>query len=696
MLERMKAFIDSFETITILVDKNIRTKGKSFYLLEDGKKKKLDILQNYEEYEFYKYIVKNIPNLLLNKEYYIIDNEQNKCLLKSGSIIRTKEFDEKFSYDGPLGFEYSKDKTIFRVWTPVAKQVEVEIWNKNEKMRLPFVYKDRGLWECEVSQDLDGYAYLLYVRVFEDFKCICDPYAISSSSNGEYNYVIDINKLYKLKNPKPQFSGVYTDAIIYEASVRDFTYYLNNENQGTFMGLIENYPTKSLEPTGLSYISSLGITHLQLLPIFDFGGVDDIKKNSLYNWGYNPEQYFVPSGWYSKRPDDPYSRLNELLQFIDECHRKKIRVNMDVVFNHVYKIEEFPFDYLVPGYAYRVDEYGKLTNSSFCGNDFATERYMCSKFVVDVLKYYAKVFQISGFRFDLMGLLDIETLNKAYEELKTIDDGIMVYGEGWNMQSTIPDNQKPHMYNHNKIPQYAFFNDRFRDIVRGNQFKQDLGYAFGGNKSIYEIYHLNLGSCLDYFKFQSPTQSINYVECHDNYTMYDFGKTYLRLDEQKVLDGCRLALEMILVSQGIPFIHAGEEFFRTKQGVENSYDTKDSINKIDYSRRDKFIRNVQTIRELISLRKKYDVLRRSDCKIIKNSSFPLEGLIDINTFAILLECQDYQLGIIIKNSYEQKEVEANEFIMVFDGYGRCHVKQEKFTLTAPGVYLFEGVKNKWN
>ena len=132
---------------------------------------------------------------------------------------------------------------------------------------------------------------------------------------------------------------------------------------------------------------------------------------------------------------------------------------------------------------------------------------MCSKFVVDVLKYYAKVFQISGFRFDLMGLLDIETLNKAYEELKTIDDGIMVYGEGWNMQSTIPDNQKPHMYNHNKIPQYAFFNDRFRDIVRGNQFKQDLGYAFGGNKSIYEIYHLNLGSCLDYFKFQSPTQS---------------------------------------------------------------------------------------------------------------------------------------------------------------------------------------------
>ncbi len=696
MLEKIKAYIDSFEELTLLVDKDIHQESMEFYLIEEDKRIPLEIITMYEEYAFFKYIVKNLPTLLLHKEYFIEDNQKHRCLLRSGSIIRTREFDEKFKYDGPLGVEYSKEKSIFRVWTPVAKEIEVELYHKGEKKRYPFEYKNGGLWECVVYGDLEGYGYLLYSRVFEEFKCIHDPYAISSSANGAYNYVIDPQKLYQMKYKKPKFSGVYTDSIIYEASIRDFTYYLKNENKGTFLGMLENHPTDSNEPTGIEYIASLGVTHLQVLPIFDFGGVDDIKKNSKYNWGYNPEQYFVPCGWYAKNPDDPYSRINELLELIDHCHQVGLRVNMDVVFNHVYKYEEFPFDYLVPGYNYRVGADGKMSNASFCGNDFASERYMCSRFICDVLEYYAKVFCISGFRFDLMGLLDINTLQNAFSRLSLIDKKIMLYGEGWNMNNPLPDEERPHMFNHYKIPQYAFFNDRFRDFVRGSQYNRLPGYVFGGTRGLFDLYHVLLGSCLDYFKFKEPTQSVNYVECHDNYTFYDYGKVYLKLEEEKVLESSRLALEIVLISQGIPFIHAGEEFYRTKQGVENSYNTKDQINRIDFSRRDQYIDLVNTVRDLIEIRKEYPVLRLSSAMEIKAHAHALEGLMDFHTFAFLLQDYEYSLYIVIKNDYSSRDISFENTKLIFDGHQKCNIKKDNYTIDAPGVYVFKGEKSKWN
>lgn len=692
----MKAYIDSFEEIAILVDKDLGKEDKEFYLLDKRKKYKLDILSFYEEYAFYKFVVRSLPIVELNKDYYIIDNQKNKCLLRSGGIIRSKEFEEKFKYDGPLGVDYTKERSVFRLWTPVAKEIVVELFYQDKKEKFPFSYTGGGLWECTIEGDLEGYKYLFYVRVFENFKRIHDPYAISSSANGEYNYIIDINKLYKMKYPKPKFSGKYTDAIIYEASIRDFTYYLKDENQGTFLGMLEDKPTKSGESTGISYISSLGITHLQVLPIFDFGGVDDVKKNQNYNWGYNPEQYFIPCGWYSKNPDDPYSRINEVLEFIDNCHKNGIRVNMDVVFNHVYKYDEFPFDYLVPGYNYRVGLDGKMSNASFCGNDFASERYMCSRFIRDVLKYYAKIFHVSGFRFDLMGLLDIKTLQKAYVELSSIDKSIMLYGEGWNMNNPLPDEDRPHMFNHYKIPQYAFFNDRFRDFIRGSQGNHFPGYAYGGGKGFFDLYHILLGSCIDYFKFHEPTQSINYVECHDNYTMYDYGNTHLKLDNKQNLDACRLALEIVLVSQGIPFIHAGEEFFRTKQGIENSYNSKDEINKIDYERRDTYLSMVQTIRDLISIRKKCSLLRFSTAVEIKRYAHVLEGLLDYHTFAFLIQTEGEKLYIIIKNDSSDRTIELENVELIFDGYKKRKEKVNSFTMHSPGVYLFKGDGKKWN
>ena len=385
MFRGMKAYIDSYELISVLVEKSLCYPIKVFYLVDGDKKKKLEYLDLAEDcYEFYKFRMKFDNSIELNKEYIIEDECGNRCFLRSGSIIRSPEFERRFAYDGPLGVEYHKEYSIFRVWSPVAKKVTVEIYNKSKKDRYDFYYTSKGLWECIVEGDLEGLGYLYFVKVNERTQALLDPYAIASSENSKFNYIVDKNKFYKMKYKVPEFSGKYTDAIIYEASVRDFTNQLKSNKAGTFLGMVENTPTKE-GPTGLDYISSLGVTHLQLLPTYDFGGVDDIDKDSKYNWGYNPEQYMVPCGWYSLHPEDPYSRINELLELIDECHKRGLRVIMDVVFNHVFHWKSFGFEKLVPGYSYRVNGDASVNNASGCGNTMATEKHMISRFICDTL-----------------------------------------------------------------------------------------------------------------------------------------------------------------------------------------------------------------------------------------------------------------------------------------------------------------------
>ena len=692
MEKKMLAFIDSFELITILIDKKLHKKNKRFYLEEDGKKRELQILAKYEENDFYKYSVKFIRGIELHKDYIIEDEFGNSTMLSSGSVVRTQEFEVRFKYDGPLGFEYTKEHTTFRIWSPVAKEIILELHQNDEKTLIPLKIGNYGVWSTVVDGDLKGAKYLYHVRVFDKLEAINDPYALSSSTNGEYNYVIDISKFYKIKNKKPHFSGKYTDAIIYEASVRDFTCELESENQYTFLGMCENHVNKQGECTGLEYIKSLGVSHLQLLPTYDFGGVDDEKKDENYNWGYNPEQYFIPCGWYSLNPDDPYERINELLKLIDNAHELGLRVVMDVVFNHVYKCEFFAFDHLVPGYFYRIDLDGKLNNATGCGNVIATEKYMASRFVCDVLEYYARIFKVSGFRFDLMGLLDIETLNKASAMLRKIDRTIMLYGEGWNMDNPLPDEKRPHMFNHIKIPHYAFFNDRFRDEVRGSQWNKTAGFALGMARSKYEINNLVKGSCIDYYKFDEPMKTINYVECHDNYTMYDYARYSLGKDESSALDACRVALEMILISQGVPFIHAGEEFFRTKLGVENSYNARDEINKFDYSRRNTYIQMVNTVRDLIAIRKEYDVFRLPTKKEIQARVHSLDGITDSSMAGFFLEGDDCDFFVVIKNDHKNSKIRLENTTAIFDGIKRISVSKHEYVLPRPGVYIFKKEK----
>ena len=273
-MNKIYAYIDSYEIITILVDKSINNPNKHFYLNDGIANEQFIIYASYEESEFYKYIVNFIKGISLHKDYYVIDEEGNKTLLQSGSIVRSREFEDEFCYDGPLGVEYHKDYSVIRVWSPVAKEINVGIIKDDIETQYKLKYTTRGVWKAIIDGDCEGLGYILYSRVHDKLVRINDPYAKASKANGEYNYIINPEKFYKMKFEKPEFSGRYTDAIIYEASIRDFTCSLTSLNKGTFLGMLENNITPKGNPTGLEYIKSLGITHLQLLPIFDFGGVD--------------------------------------------------------------------------------------------------------------------------------------------------------------------------------------------------------------------------------------------------------------------------------------------------------------------------------------------------------------------------------------------------------------------------------------
>ena len=642
----------------------------------------------YEENEHNKYIARFMDTICLHKDYYIEDEFGNRGYLNSGSIVRDPKFDEIFEYNGPLGAIYSDSKTVFRIWSPVAKEVIVKIFynGKNEEHHLTYL-EDENVWEYVREGDIEKYKYIYKSRVNEEFNEVLDPYAISSGANAKYNYVIDSSKLYQMKHDIPYFSGNYTDAIIYEVNIKDFTQDLTSNNKGCFLGMIENRQTIN-GSIGIEYIKSLGVTHVQLLPVFDFEGVDDVDKTVKYNWGYNPVQFFVPCGWYSENPDDPYSRINELLKLIDAFHGAGIRVNFDVVFNHVYETPYLAFGKIIPGYDFRVDYSGELSNASGCGNVLATERKGVSRLIKDALKYYQSVFKASGFRFDLMGLLDIDTLNDVEKELREVDPTVMLYGEGWNMHNPLPEEKRPSMDNYKKIPGYAFFNDKFRDFVRGSHWNKNAGYAFNREAQSYDINNLVLGSCLNNYKFDNPTQSVNYVECHDNYTFYDFGYYSMGLDDHQVIDAARIAIATIMTSEGIPFIHAGQEFFRTKQGIENSYRNKGLVNKFNYLRRDKYIQDVCMLIDLISIRKKYPVLRLKTKEEIEKNVAVFDDLVGEHKTAFVFNGEKYQLFVIIKTDYRDESIDLGNTKLLFDGYKKCGYRVFKYTMKHPGVYIF--------
>ena len=533
-------------------------------------------------------------------------------------FVRSNDFDNYFSYDGDLGALYEKEGTLLRVWTPTAKTVEVWTYAddsiKKPSQKIAMVQKPKGIFEAYLPGDQHGTIYVYKILFLNNRESITiDPYARATTVNGTKSVITDLTRT----NPDgwgdrlPAF-GLPEEAIIYELHIRDFSISETSgiRNKGKFLGLTEkNTKNPSGISTGLDYLIDLGVTHIQVLPMFDYATVDEANLTEpQYNWGYDPLNYNVPEGSYSSNPFEPVNRIVELKQMIQTLHDNGLRVIMDVVYNHVYDPKDQALERTVPGYFYRYNADGSLANGTGVGNDTASERHMMRKYIIDSVKYWAKEYHLDGFRFDLMGIHDSVTMNAIREALDKIDPSIIIIGEGWEMTTPLPEDLKASQKNAQAMPRIAHFNDSIRVALKGSDFgdEKDRGFISGKNyqedlllRNIKGAMHLSSHS-----SYVDPEQVIQYVEAHDNLTLYDKLLRSNPNDSEEVrIKRHTLATSIVLLSQGVPFIHGGQEFLRTKEGVANSYKSPDEINQFEWERVTTFQKSVVYVKGLIALRK---------------------------------------------------------------------------------------------
>lgn len=560
---------------------------------------------------------------------------------------------QKFDYEvytgNDLGAVYSPKMTRFKVWAPEAESVKLNLYKQGEGDNLieQHIMKKsaNGTYVFEKQGDCNGIYYTYTVVNHGEEQEAVDPYTKAAGVNGQRGMVINLAKtnpqgfeLDGYRNPEH-----ITDAIIYEGSVRDFTMDESSGvfHNGKFLGLTEANTTNHFgEATALDYISGLGVTHVQILPAFDFETVDEKNQKAQYNWGYDPDNYNVPEGSYAVSPYDGAVRIQEMKQMVLALHSRGIGVIMDVVFNHTYRRDDSNLQKIVPGYYYRSDETG-YTNGSGCGNEVASDRPMVQKLIVDSLIYWAKEYHIDGFRFDLMGVLDIDTMNVIAERLKEIRPDIYLYGEGWNGgPSSLAEEKCAFKASAKKMPGIGMFNDDIRDTIKGSVFYDDhLGFVNGGthleNALRYGITGAVAHPQVDYDAYGSkswakePGQSINYVSCHDNYTLWDkLSVSCPEASEEKKKAMNRLCAAIVFTSQGVPFIQAGEEFLRSKplpekKGfAENSYNMPDAVNSIKWDNIHEYPDMIAYYKGLMALRKAHPVFRmQSEAEMTQNLCF---------------------------------------------------------------------------
>lgn len=671
---KFSAYLDEMQIITILLPNDYyggRSSQFSIGRMEGDEQALLTINNRIPLEDKVKYICQIEGKIVFGEQYVIYDEHGEKTDLQIGAVIRTDAFDKEFFYDGILGCLYSANQTIFKLWAPTATKVKLKLLPAGTSQTEIFhsmTRKEKGVWHITVDGDLEYYHYsfLLYVNL--EWREAVDPYAASVSLNGEYAAVIDLNKTKISKPPLPLFQQP-TDAIIYETHIRDLTIHSNSGilNKGMYLGAAElNTVTVNGATTGLSYIKELGVTHIEFLPFNDFVGIDEKKETNDYNWGYNPLHFNAPEGSYSSNSSDPYARVKELKAMIHAIHRQGIRVIMDVVYNHVYIRECSSFENIVPGYYFRHDKFGMPSNGTGVGNDFASERLMARKFILDSITYWLTEYEIDGFRFDLMGIIDIDTMNEIRRAADSVDPAIIIIGEGWDLNTPLSLNKKASIRNQERLPRIGQFNDWFRDTVKGSTFNlYDKGYALG-NEHYYDSAKQVLAGSIGLGKedkglFLSPVQSVNYVESHDNHTLWDkLAVCSDSLEKEIRHKQHRLATAMVLLSQGIPFLHGGQEFFRTKKGEGNSYRSSDEINQLDWDRRSLYEENIAYIRELIRIRKSHRAFRFSDQELIRKHMYFLSADKPVIAF-LLKDVGDYgewgKIIVCMNPAFSKKIVE---------------------------------------
>ena len=624
--------------------------------------------------------------------------------IMESNYFESKEFNEKYNYDGELGVIYSKNSSEFKLWAPLAEQVELVLYGKDynalesNKTIIKMNKENRGVWRARINEDLSGEYYNYLVRNNGKTYESVDPYAKAVSINGEKSMVIDMESTNPKgwSNDKKPILNDVTDSIIYEAHIRDLTKDeasgVITELRGKYIGaVLENSKIKGTSiTTGLDHLKELGITHIHLLPVFDYGSIDErYDSPDNYNWGYDPQNYNVPEGSYSTNPYEGAVRISEFKEMVYRFHQAGIRVVMDMVYNHTYNLES-PLNLTVPGYYYRKDKYGCYSNGSGCGNETASERYMFRKYMIDSVLYWAKEYHIDGFRFDLMGLHDLETMRIIRNELNKVDKSIIMYGEGWTCYDTpLNINESAVKNNICKFDdlQIAAFSDDARDSIKGSVFlKESLGFVNGGDNYEESIKYTICASTkhdeIDLSKVvysksfwaNEPYQTITYDSAHDNNTLFDKLRMSCKDEnEEELLKMNKLAAAIVLTSQGISFLHEGEEFARVKENlqgeiIENSYNSSDYTNELKWLRKQRYIDLFNYYKGLIKLRKEYKAFRMNSNKEIQNNiSFMAKGneFKDEHMVGYFINIEDYndsysKIAVIFNANKYNVEVDLNE------------------------------------
>lgn len=564
-------------------------------------------------------------------------------VVAAGSIIASAQsnFDAKFksypTYSGQdLELTVDNSGTHWRLWSPEAQEAVVNIYDQGKggepvKTLNMEYHKENGTWTASVPQQLYGKFYTFKIKF--DGKWLNETpgvWAKAVGVNGKRAAIIDFAKTNPegWENDKGPKVDNFSDVIVYEMHHRDLSMHPSSgiTNKGKFLALTEpGTTTPSGQKTGIDHLKELGITHVHILPSYDYNSVDEANlQMDVYNWGYDPQNYNAPEGSYSTNPENPSVRVNEMKQMVKALHDAGIGVIMDVVYNHTAENDGSNFSLTAPGYYYRHREDGSYSDASGCGNETASDLQQMQDYIVNSVKYWADEYHIDGFRFDLMAIHDTETMNRVAKELKEINPSIFVYGEGWTAgDSPLLPERRALKENVSKMENIAVFSDDLRDAVKGHfTDASDRGFATG-KPGLEETVKIGIVAATDHpqvdyskgnnSKFpyaESPEMIVNYVSCHDDLSLTDKLKHSMPGEpEENLLAAAKLAQTIVFTSQGTPFMFAGEEVFRDKKGVHNSYNQPDSINAIDWENKAKYRDQFDYYKGLTALRKAHPAFR---------------------------------------------------------------------------------------
>lgn len=601
-----------------------------------------------------------------------------------------------------LGIDYSKEKTTFRVLAPTVGDIKLLIYDGPEEITRESyeMKKDKdGIYQADIEGDLNGKFYTYLVDGRDE---VTDPYSYAVSLNGIRSSILDLDETDPKgwEDHKVPFRESICKSVVYEVHIKDFTIHPSSgvEHRGKYLGFCEEGTTYKGLSTGIDHLKELGITHVHLMPVYDYLSVKEEKEyfymDKNYNWGYDPEHYNLPEGSYSLKPEDPKTRIRELKTLIMKLHEAGISVVVDVVYNHTFRTETSNFNVLYPNYFYRKLKDGRFSDGSACGNELATEKEMVRKFIKESLIYWVEEYKVDGFRFDLMALIDIDTVEEIVSELKEIKSDILIYGEPWTAGVTTLSDSKTTSKGTQVDKDFAFFNSDFRDAIKGDNDGYIKGFAQGNiafknetetgivGSVYYDDAHIGFAS--------SPCETINYVNSHDNLILQDkLLKLYPNATKEELIHHSKFIMSILFTAQGITFIHAGNEFLRSKNMVANSYNGPIDVNAIDWSLKEENLEFFNFMKDLIELKKTYPQFNLNSTQEIVDKIKFFDTRLDENLILYTLEiekCKKYFL--VIHNGNFKPKLTLTSNIKKHIEY---HYQTEALDITLKKIFGLDGL-----